>query len=162
MALPEINTILYTTSLGKHMRPVFRHTVKLAQALKAKIVILHVVEPIGEMGSALIKNYVSDDLIKKMHDEGINEIHQQMHARIEKFYEDELDNLSEKVDLDIEYALVEGNHIDSILKEAIDRNVHMIVMGAENTFGHHSHTTQKVVKHAKVPVVVVPTGKQYD
>lgn len=161
MALPEIKTILYTTSLGKHTRPVFRHAVKLADVLNAKIVILHVVEPIGEMGSALIKNYLPDDLIKKIHDEGINQIHQDMHARIEKFCEEELSSLTTKAKLDVEYAVIEGNHIDSILNEAKKRNVQMIIMGAENAFGRHSQTTQQVVKNATVPVVIVPTGKKY-
>jgi len=161
MALPEINTILYTTSLGKHTRPVFRHAVKLAKALNAKIVMLHVVEPIGEMGSALIKNYLPTDLVKKMHDEGIEQIHQEMHQRIEKFCEEELNSLPGSIDLDIEYVIIEGNHTDSILNEAKKRDIQMIVMGAENTFGRHSHTTQQVAKHAKIPVVIVPTGKQF-
>ncbi|MGY8869728.1 MAG: universal stress protein [Pseudomonadales bacterium] len=162
MALPDINTILYTTSLGKHTRPVFRHAVKLAGALNAKIVILHVVEPIGEMGSALIKNYLPDDIVKKMHDEGINTIHQEMHDRIAKFCAEEMNSLPEDTNVEMEYAIVEGNHTDSILNEAKKRDVQMIVMGAENTFGRHSHTTAQVVKHAKLPVVIVPTGKKYD
>lgn len=161
MALPEINTILYTTSLGKHTRPVFRHAVKLAKALQAKIVMLHVVEPMGEMGAALIQNYLPRDIVQKMHDEGIEQIITQMHQRIEKFCQEELNSLPGSVDIDIEYAVVEGNHSDSILKEAKQRQVQMIVMGAENTFGHHSHTTQQVAKRAGVPVVVVPTGKKY-
>jgi nucleotide-binding universal stress UspA family protein len=150
MALPDINTILYTTSLGKHTRPVFRHAVKLASALNAKIVILHVVEPIGEMGSALIKNYLSDDIVKQMHD------------RVEAFCSEEMGTLSDKINVDMEYVVVEGNHTDSILNEAQKRDVQMIIMGAENTFGRHSHTTAQVVKHAKLPVVIVPTGKKYD
>ena len=162
MALPDINTILYTTSLGKHTRPVFRHAVKLASALNAKIVILHVVEPIGEMGSALIKNYLSDDIVKQMHDEGITAIHKEMHDRVEAFCSEEMGTLSDKINVDMEYVVVEGNHTDSILNEAQKRDVQMIIMGAENTFGRHSHTTAQVVKHAKLPVVIVPTGKKYD
>ncbi|WP_372739462.1 universal stress protein [Neptunomonas sp.] len=162
MALPEINTILYTTSLGSHTRPVFRHAVKLATALNAKIIILHVVEPIGEMGTALIKNYVPKDLLKKIHDEGINEIHQNMHTRIEKFCAEELNNLPAADKLNVEYVVVEGNHTDSILNEAKKRGVQLIIMGAENSFGRHSHTAQQVARNATVPVVIVPTGKKYD
>ena len=162
MALPEINTILYTTSLGKHTRPVFRHAVKLASALNAKIVILHVVEPIGEMGSALIKNYLPNDMVKKMHDEGINEIHKEMHTRIEKFCAEELGNLSEADKLNVEYVVVEGNHTDSILNQAKKRGVQMIIMGAENSFGRHSQTASQVARNANVPVLSVPTGKKYD
>lgn len=161
MALPEINTILYATSLGKHTRPVFRQAVKLATLNDAKIVMLHVVEPMGEMGHALIQNYVSEDLIKQMHDEGINEIHKTMQTRLEKFCEDELQSLDNPGTLNVEHKVAEGNHTDSILEAATAVGADMIVMGAENRFGHHSHTSQQVMRHAKVPLLVVPTGKDY-
>jgi isopentenyl phosphate kinase len=114
MALPEIKTILYATSLGKHTRPVFRQAVKQATQNDAKIVMLHVVEPMGEMGHALIQNYVSEDLIKQMHDEGIKEIHKTMHDRIEAFCAEELQSLEKNVSLNIEYKVAEGNYTDSI------------------------------------------------
>ena len=161
MALPEIKTILYATSLGKHTRPVFRQAVKLATANNAKIIMLHVVEPMGEMGHALIQNYVSEDLIKHMHDEGIKEIHKTMHDRIETFCAEEMQSLENSVALDIEYKVAEGNYTDAILDAASLINADMIVMGAENRFGHHSHTSQQVMRNAKIPVLVVPTGKEY-
>lgn len=161
MALPEIKTILYTTSLGKHTRPVFRQAVNLAQHLNAHIIMLHVIEPIGELGHALIQNYLPEDVVQKMHDEGIEEVKGQMKTRVAKFCEEELGSLERVVDLDIEHVIVEGNYTDSILKTANERAVDMIVMGSENTFGHHSQTTRQVIKGAKVPVVAVPTGKKF-
>lgn len=161
MALPETKTILYATSLGKHTRPVFRQAVKLATLNDAKIIMLHVVEPMGEMGHALIQNYVSEDLIKQMHDEGIQEIHKTMQARIEKFCADELQSLEKPIVLNIEHKVAEGNQTDSILEAATAVGADIIVMGAENRFGHHSHTSQQVVRHAKVPVLIVPTGKNF-
>jgi nucleotide-binding universal stress UspA family protein len=162
MALPEINTILYATSLGKHTRPVFRQAVKLAALNNAKIIMLHVVEPMGEMGHALIQNYVSEDLIKKMHDEGIEAIHDNMQQRVEQFCEDELQSLDQPVVLNVEHKVAEGNQVDCILKAALATEADLIVMGAENRFGHHSNTSQQVIKSAKVPVMVVPTGKKFD
>lgn len=162
MALPEINTILYATSLGKHTRPVFRQAVNQASLNNAKIIMLHVVEPMGEMGHALIQNYVSEDLIKKMHDEGIEAIHTNMQERVEKFCEEELKSLDQPTVLDIEHKVAEGNQTDSILKAAIAVNADMIILGSENRFGHHSNTSQQVIRNAKVPVMVVPTGKKFD
>lgn len=161
MALPKIQTILYATSLGKHTRPVFRQAVNQAMLNDAKIVMLHVVEPMGEMGHALIQNYVSEDLIKQMHDEGIKEIHKNMQERIEKFCADEMQSLENPVVLNIEHKVAEGNHIDAILDAAGAVDADMIVLGAENRFGHHSNTSQQVIRHAKIPVIVVPTGKDY-
>lgn len=162
MALPQINTILYATSLGKHTRPVFRQAVNQATLNDAKIIMLHVVEPMGEMGHALIQNYVSEDLIKKMHDEGIEAIHENMQQRVEKFCEEELQSLDQPVVLNIEHKVAEGNQADCILKAASTLDVDLVVMGAENRFGHHSHTSQQVIRSAKVPVMVVPTGKKFD
>ncbi|MEH6578888.1 MAG: universal stress protein [Amphritea sp.] len=161
MALPEIKTVLYTTSLGKHTRPVFRQAVNLAQQFNARIVMLHVIEPIGELGQALIQNYLPEETVKKMHDEGIKQVKEQMKQRVAKFCEEELGSLDKAVDLDIEHVIVEGNYTDAILQTASKRNADMIVMGSENTFGHHSQTTRQVIKGAKVPVVAVPTGKKF-
>ena len=161
MALPEIKTILYTTSLGKHTRPVFRQAVNLAQTFNAHIVMLHVIEPIGELGHALIQNYLPEDTVKKMHDEGIEQVKEQMKQRVAKFCEEELGSLDKALDMDIEHVIVEGNYTDSILKTASDRSADMIVMGSENTFGHHSQTTRQVIKGAKIPVVAVPVGKKF-
>lgn len=162
MALPEINTILYTTSLGKHTRPVFRQAVQQAIANDATIVMLHVVEPIGELGRALIQNYLPEDTVKQMHDEGIEEIMKQMKQRVKAFREEELDALPSKPDLKIKVCVKEGNHADCILDAAEQFDVDMIVMGNENRFGHHSHTPRQVNRNAKVPVLVVPTGAKFD
>ncbi len=162
MALPTIKTILYTTSLGKHTRPVFRQAVNLAQQLDAHIIMLHVIEPIGELGQALIQNYLPRDLVRKIHDEGIDEVKASMQKRVERFCEEELGSLDKAVTLNIEHRVVEGNYTDAILAQAKQSNVDMIVMGSENTFGHHSQTTRQVIKGAKVPVVAVPTGKAFD
>ncbi len=162
MALPQIKTILYTTSLGKHTRPVFRQAVNLATQFNARIVMLHVVEPMGEMGQALIQNYLPEDLVQKMHDEGIETIRDQMQQRVTDFCAEELSSLPSDLNLDVEHQVIEGNHIDSILQQARDINADLIVMGQQNTFGHHSHTTQQVSKNATVPVLVVPTGKDFD
>ena len=61
-ALPEIKTILYATDLSRHMRPVFRHAISLAQHLNAKIIMLHVVEPLGSTGEAVISAYLGSEM----------------------------------------------------------------------------------------------------
>ncbi|MBQ0784965.1 MAG: universal stress protein, partial [Amphritea sp.] len=117
--------------------------------------------PIGELGHALIQNYLPEDMVNKMHDEGIDQVMEQMKARTDKFCVEELGSLDKKVELNIEQVIVEGNYTDSILKAAAKYNADMIVMGSENTFGHHSQTTRQVIKGAKVPVLAVPTGKKF-
>ena len=59
--LPQIKTILYTTALGSHTRPVFRYAVGLAQQHNARIVLLHVVEPLNNSIRFLMESYLSPD-----------------------------------------------------------------------------------------------------
>ena len=157
MSLPEVKTILYTTSLSKHTRPVFRQAVKLASLYQAKIIMLHVVEPIGEMGHALIENYLPEDLVKKMHDEGIDNIKSTMKERVIKFYEDELSALNTGITLNIEQVVAEGNYTDSIVGAAKQFDADMIIMGSHNNLGRSSNTTRQVIKYSRRPVLVVPT-----
>ncbi|MBP0048495.1 universal stress protein [Marinobacterium sp. AK62] len=161
MALPDIKTILYTTSLNEHSRPVFRHAVQLARQSGARIHMLHVVEPVGEMGHALISSYLPEDLVKRMHDEGIQQVLDKMRQRVEAFMHDELEALPDAGPLEVEPHVAEGPYADTILDQAEKIGADVIIMGAENRFGHHGHTASQVIRHATVPVYVVPTGKQY-
>ncbi|SEG71125.1 universal stress protein [Marinobacterium lutimaris] len=161
MSLPEIKTILYTSSLGEHTRPVFRQAVQMANKLNARLLMLHVVEPVGEMGRALIHTYLPDDVIKQMHDEGIARVMEQMKTRVEKYRDEELKELDQEIKFEVEPVIAEGQHAETILAQAEKLGADLIVMGQENTFGHHSATTHQVVRRAKIPVFVVPTGKKY-
>jgi nucleotide-binding universal stress UspA family protein len=58
---PKITTILYATDLGEQTRPVFRQALALAKLYNAKIIMLHVVEPVGETAKAVISAYISQD-----------------------------------------------------------------------------------------------------
>ena len=157
MSLPDIKTILYTTSLGEHTRPVFRHAVKMAGLYNAKIVMLHVVEPIGETGQALIQSYLSKDLIKSMHDEGLARVKANMKERVVKFYEDEMKELDGQPALEIEQIVGEGNRSDEIVEVANEINADLILMGSHNSLGRSSRTTRQVIKYSARPVMVVPT-----
>lgn len=164
MSLPQINKILYTTSLGAYTRSVYRHAIQLAQQNQAELVMLHVVNPVGELGEALIRQYLPKDLVKKVHDEGIAKVIKQMEERVQLFFDEELRNLDAPVKIKVTPKVVEGNHDEAILATAKQEQVDLIVMGTENKLGLHSqsHTTQQVIKRSKVPVLVVPTGKDYN
>ncbi|HEY5717852.1 MAG TPA: universal stress protein [Motiliproteus sp.] len=157
MSLPAVKTILYTTTLDKHTRPVFRQAIKLASLYNAKVVMLHVVEPIGEMGHALIQNYLPQEMIKKMHDEGIDNIKKTMQERVAKACAEELNGIDENVKVEIEPMVVEGNYTDAICDTAAALKADLIVMGSHNSLGRSSATTRHVIKYSGRPVLVVPT-----
>lgn len=64
--LPQIKTILYTTALGSHTRPVFRFAVGLARQHDARIVLLHVVEPLNNSVRFLMESYLSPETTREL------------------------------------------------------------------------------------------------
>lgn len=163
MSLPNINKILYTTSLGPYTRSVYRHAIQMAQQNNAELVMLHAINPVGELGKALIRQYLPKDLVKKVHDEGVTKIMTEMETRVQLFFEEELASLDQSIQIKVTPKVVEGHHDEVILQVAKDQQVDLIIMGTENKLGIHSqsHTTQQVIKRSKVPVLVVPTGKEF-
>ncbi|MEH6648735.1 MAG: universal stress protein [Motiliproteus sp.] len=157
MSLPEVNTILYTSSLGKHTRPVFRHAVKMASLYQAKIVMLHVVEPISDYGQAVIHNYLPDALIKTIHDDGLEQVKGTMKQRVVAFYEEEMAMLESPSKPVVEVVVADGKRSEEIVSLSQQIDADMIVMGSHNSFGRSSRTTRQVIKYAGRPVVVVPT-----
>ncbi|MDI3325203.1 universal stress protein [Pontibacterium granulatum] len=163
MSLPDINKILYTTSLGPYTRAVYRHAIQMAQQNSAELIMLHVMSPVGELGEALIRQYLPAALVKQVQNEGINKITEQMRARVQLFFDEELYDLGTDNAVQVTPMVVEGEHDEAILRVAREQEVDLIVMGTEHKLGLHSqsHTTQKVIKRSRVPVYVVPTGKDY-
>ncbi|PID40948.1 MAG: universal stress protein [Proteobacteria bacterium] len=143
------------------MRPeskrVFRYAVSLAKQYDAKMLMLYVMEPLGELGRELIKKYLPDEMVDKVHDEGVTSIIKEIRQRVTRFYTEELEALGHKIDVQIDPLVVEGRHVASILEQAEAHNVDLIVMG--NNHKRSSQTVNRVVKKSKIPVTVVQMGK---
>ena len=162
MPLPEINKILYATSLGPYTRSVYRHAIRVAKQNNAEIIMLHVITAVGEMGEALIREYLPKELVKRVHDEGVAKVMKTMETRVQEFFDEELSYLDEPIAWKITPRVVQGRHDEMILKIAKEEQADIIIMGTENKRGIHSQseTTQQVIKRSKVPVLVVPTNKE--
>jgi nucleotide-binding universal stress UspA family protein len=164
MSLPEIKKILYTTSLGPYTRSVYRHAIQMANKNNAELIMLHIITPIGELGDALIEQYLPADLVEKVRNEGVNNVITKMEERVQLFFDEELESLGGDLDIKVTPRVVKGIHDEEILRISDEECVDLIIMGTENKFGIHSqsHTTQKVIRKSNVPVYVVPTGKKFN
>lgn len=160
MSLPEVSTILYTSSLGKHTRPVFRHAVKMASLYNAKIVMVHVVEPLSDYGQAVIQNYLSEKLLKTIHDDGFEEVKSSMKQRVIAFYEEEMAMYDPQSRPTVDVVVADGKRSEEIVSLAKEIDADIIVMGSHNSFGRSSRTTRQVIKYSGRPVVVVPTRSE--
>ena len=159
-SLPEIKTILYATDQGKNMRPVFRHAINLAQHLNARIIMLHVIEPLGSTGEAVLSTYLPEKKMAQLERDGMKKILAQMKTRLEKFCEDELAACEKKSAMVKEILVTTGRPADRIAQEAEKHQADMIVMGSwsEGFMGHGliGTTARQVTQISSLPVLVVP------
>ena len=162
--LPEIKTIVYATTLGKNTRPVFRHAVNLARTYKARIVMVHALEPVSEFGHAIIEHYLPKEALDEIHDQGMARIRDTMQARVAKFRDEELDGLPDTDDVDVSILVEEANPAELVLRAAKSEQADLIVIGSHSHHGVFGQklmgdTAQQISLHTKVPVLMVPNDQ---
>jgi nucleotide-binding universal stress UspA family protein len=161
-AIPEIKTILYTTALGEHTRPVFRYAISLARHYNAEIVIVHVVEPLSNTAKAVIKAYLSAEDVEKIQNDDIREVLQEIKSRLDQFCKEELASHDSSDSQVRDILVVEGDPGEEILRVAEKYTADLIVIGKSTgpVFGNTVMGTvaRRVTRLAAVPVVVVPNN----
>lgn len=160
--IKPFKTILYATNLGSIMRPVFRQAINLARVHQAKIIMLHVVAPLGSTGEAVLSLYMPDKDTTQIEQESMNQVMETMRQRLHKFCEEEDDILHDKDEIIDKIAVSVGNPPDVIKHYAETHQVDVIVMGthAHNTHSHMllGSTARTLTQHSKIPVLLVPNS----
>jgi nucleotide-binding universal stress UspA family protein len=154
---PKISTILYATDLSKNTRPVFKQAIAQAKMHNATIIMMHVVEPIGETARAVISAYMPD---MKFENDEMKNIINHMKERLKKFYEEECEK-HEKDFIPVKNIFVtSGMPSEEILTAAEKFKVDMIVMGqsTRKVLGSKvmGSSTRRVARLSTVPVLIVP------
>ena len=160
IAIPEIRTILYATDLGKFTRPVFRQAIAHANVHKAKVIIVHVVEPLTETARAVISAYMPETAIDEVQKDGMKNIITHMKERVQKFSEEECDGAGiEQLPLQ-DIVVIAGRPSEEILMAAEKYHADLIVMGqsSKKVLGSKvmGSSARRVARLAKVPVLIVP------
>ncbi len=158
--IPQIKKILYATDLGKRMRPVFRYAISLARQYDARIEMLHVVEPLGPTGQAIVDLYLPKKVAAQLKDEGFHEVLQTMRKRLDAACREELGEDSARHPLISDLAVVSGSPAKSILQEARERKADLIVVGTHTDPSPGGallgSTARKLTQISDIPVLVVP------
>jgi nucleotide-binding universal stress UspA family protein len=140
--------ILVAVDLSESTERIVKEAEKLAQALSAKICLLHVAEPepdfVGFNGET---QTVRDSLAKSFHDE-----HRQIQAIADRL---------RKAGLNTTALLVQGATAETILSEASKLDVAMIVVGSHGR-GAMSRLlvgsiSEMVLHKSEHPILVIPT-----
>jgi len=160
--LPTVKTILYTTALGTHTRPVFRYAISLARQYNARIILLHVVEPLSSAARAVIETYMSAEAADKAQKDNMQEVLKEIKSRLHNFCTEEMESCKADVIKVQEILVVAGDPSEEILRVADKNAVDLIVMGKStgSVFGSTvmGSVARRVTRHAKVPVLVVPNS----
>jgi nucleotide-binding universal stress UspA family protein len=159
-SMPKISTILYATDLGKNTRPVFRQAIIQARIHNAKIIMLHVVEPLSDTARAVIAAYMPETEIEGVQKEGMKNVINHMKERIKKFYDEECEEYEKDYIPIKDILVIAGRPSEEILTAADQFKVDMIIMGqsSKKVMGSKvmGSSARRVARLAKVPVLIVP------
>ncbi|MCL2458604.1 MAG: universal stress protein [Desulfobulbus sp.] len=157
---PKMQTILFATDLGENTQSIFHLAVSQAHRYNARLLVLHVVEPLGSAGTAIIANYLTGVAADRITKEMAEEILATMEQRVEAFCQEGIAAFGLDRTPVTETLVVTGNPAEEILETAKKYEVDMIVMGTSTRsfLGNAimGTTARRVSRHTPVPVLLVP------
>lgn len=150
--------ILYPTDFSESAKKALEYVKKLKEAGTAEVVLLHVYDErnIDAHWEIEAQLHPEESIGKAKHDV-VKRMLEMSYERL-KALEDEIAHLSFKTELIVE----EGIPYQKIVQTADDLNVSLIVMGSHGERGFVEKilgtTTDRVIAHSHVPVLVVKPG----
>jgi nucleotide-binding universal stress UspA family protein len=162
--IPIIKNILYATDLSNYTHQGFRYALSLAQHYQAQITLLHVIEPLGSSGTALLDAYISKETSHKLHQKAIEETRTRLHQRLESFCFQELNSTVADSQFIADVVVLYGAPAQEIVEYAKKLPAHLIVVGTHGYFPISEmligSTARKITQISPVPVLVVPMKKE--
>lgn len=159
--LPTIRKILCAIDLNDHAKLTFRYAMSLARQYQAKVVLLHVIEPLNEVGVTMLETYLSQAEVQQLHQNALEMVRTNIEQRLDEFYQEESQTIAHAERLFEKILILEGAPAKVIIEQSIDNQVDMIVIGTH----HHSiigeilvgSIVRRVTHLSKVPVLIVPS-----
>lgn len=155
-----LNNILYATDLGLFGPFILEHVCDLAVRHKAKVTVVHAVEPVGMLADALLETYVPEKDKVTLKNHGYDAVMATIRARVLQAFEDDFIDFNGPRGQVQDVRVVPGEASSVILQEAEKIGVDLIVLG---THGNGSGITSlgsvasKVLQLSTVPIYLVPT-----
>ena len=166
-----VKNILYTTDLSDTALHAFSYAASLANAYKARLIILHVMEDYDVIEPNLA-GILMEDQWQKIKESHIREARETLSGknRGNVIVQEALTRFSENVRADQEtpsapedeVLVLFGDPVEKILEISKEKSADLIVMG---THGHGllqdllGSTARKVIKRSSVPVLTIPIGR---
>ncbi|SHM81347.1 universal stress protein [Phytopseudomonas punonensis] len=155
-----IRSILYATDLGLYAPYVLQHALAMARSFKARLHVVHVVEPMGLFAESVLQTYVDEVRLKELRSTGLETVMNNIEMRVLEGFRDELGDNREDLELIGSVSVLRGDPPISILEETQKLGVDLLVVGS------HSHgaalevpmgrTAARLLQLCDVPVYLVP------
>jgi nucleotide-binding universal stress UspA family protein len=154
--IPEIKKILYATDLSKNSVYAFYYAVDIAQKRNAKIIILHVLEPV----SPLTRGFLGEDTVIKIQRQNVEEAIEEINQRLQNFCRITEKKMGGCLELVSNILVRLGNPVDEILRLAEAEGCDLIVLGSHGK-GFLEHTflgsvSRMVLDRSRKPVFIIP------
>jgi nucleotide-binding universal stress UspA family protein len=153
--IPKIEKILYATDLSKNSSYAFLYAVDMAKRQNAKIVILHVIEPIPTYTEVYVG--LTDEIKKKQHEE----IMESMKKHLQGFCEKTEAQIGPPcLELVSKILIPLGHPPEEILNTADKEDCDAIVIGTHGK-GFLAHTflgsvSSAVLHRTRKPIFIIP------
>lgn len=162
--LPMIKKILCAIDLNDHAQITFRYAMGLAQQYQAKVVLLHVIEPLNDVGVVLLETYISQIEVQQLHQQALETVRKNIQQRLDAFYTEESQQILNAEQLFEKLLILEGVPAKIIIEQSLENQINIIVMGTH----HHSiigeilvgSTVRRVTHLSKIPVLIIPSFNQ--
>jgi len=147
-----INRILFATDLSPFSAHTLEHVTNLALHHRARVIVVHAVEPLGGLAQAVASKFESEAEIRALL--------RSIKERILESLTDELSESREALDCFDDVLVRQGRPAEIILKLAAELNGDLIVLGSHGpqSMGRNvlGSVTSRVLQLSKVPVYMVP------
>jgi len=167
--LKKVDAILFATNLSEISRAAFNHAALVATQLRAKVILLHVIEKLPESYESRVESLFGERQWKRIKEQHFNDAkstligkitsQQIIRAVLQEFCRDNGISDDQCGIVSTEIVIKQGDVVDTILQEAAAHQCGLIAMGASKglvsgtTLGAHIKST---MKKAKVPVLIIP------
>ena len=162
--VPEIRKILYVTDLSRNAAYAFRYAVRFMESFDAEVIILTVIKSFNPVDQVPVVVQMGEEKFKKAREDALATVARRLERRLENYAKKEL-SAQERADMlkKISIEVLEGDPAVQILETAESKDVDMVIMGAHSKevfkYTFLGGVTQRVLRHIRKPVLVVPIPK---
>ena len=153
-------TILFATDLCVFTPYMLQHVTALAEHCHSKIVVVHAVEPMGSLATAMVNTYLPQESSKNFQQENVNSVLVTIKDRVIDLLADEFVDGERGLRFIRDVIVLPGRPAEVILSQANEVKADIIVMGSHGPDPINGFTlgsvTNKVLQLAKIPVYMVP------